>query len=237
MQTFKICEAINSGDVVALGDVHGQVDQFFQFLDWVNNTGARVVLLGDLVDRSSIPGGDIKVLEKAITLQEDPDSAGLESFIVIKGNHELMLLDAIEGYEVMNWANNGGDLDSLEELKKYSEWIRKLPCYVTIGDTLFIHGGVFPGHNPYKAILEGKADRLLWMRDPFLQVGPNLAAWTSVITKVVHGHTPTVYEKGGRDRVPIHKGDRVNIDTRAYARKGCLTAYNVTQDTFCQFFR
>jgi hypothetical protein len=49
---------IQPGDVVALGDIHATWPLFEQFLDWVKDSQATVVLLGDMCDRG---GGDLKV--------------------------------------------------------------------------------------------------------------------------------------------------------------------------------
>jgi serine/threonine protein phosphatase 1 len=230
---------LHQGDVVALGDIHATWTLFGQFLSWVKDSRATVILLGDMCDRG---GGDLKVLEQVKRLLNGPEDWGLQAFYALMGNHERMFLDAMlgdphgQGYHL--WIQNGGNFDQAPEMvKEHAAWIKELPIYMTIGDTLFVHGGIYPGHDPAKAVAEKRGDALLWMRQPFLTFGPEFELWNPNLKRVVHGHTPTVFEEGGQDRVPIHKGDRVNIDTGAYARKGCLTAYNVTQDTFCQFFR
>lgn len=228
-------DTIKQGDVIALGDVHATWEPYRQFLEWVDQTGAVVVLLGDLIDRG---GEDMKVLNATRDRLLDPEGYGLGNFHVLRGNHEKMFLDAAwpAGYRL--WAENGGNRRDYENMVLgHEEWINKLPVFITIGETLFIHGGTFPGHDPQKAVLEGKTDSLLWMRDPFLRMGPKLKDWTQTIKKVVHGHTPVVFEYGGKERTPVVKGDRVNIDTGAYSKEGCLTAYNVTQNTFQQFFK
>lgn len=239
MEKIVFNDIVAKGDVIALGDIHATAALYDQFLDWVRDTGATVVILGDMIDRG---GADLEVLAATKRLLDDPKGWGLEAFYALKGNHEEMFLNAMlhdpHGQGLYLWIQNGGNGDQAFKMKRdHAAWLNELPLYMTIGDTLFIHAGIYPGHDPANAIAEKRGDALLWMRDPFLTYGPEFQRWNTTLKRVVHGHTPTVFEKGGQDRVPIHKGDRVNIDTGAYAQQGCLTAYNVTQNTFKQFFR
>jgi len=227
----KLRKKVNAGDVVAIGDIHARYDVLAATLKWLNGTGARVILLGDLIDRG---GEDMDVLNKVKELMDDPESAGLESFNVLMGNHERMFVDVVVGSETMwgynsltLWVRNGGNLKQFEDMKaNHYEWVKQLPIYMTVGDTMFIHAGVFPGHDPFEQIKDKKTDNLLWMREPFLSLGPELHEWTAKIKKVVHGHTIV-----GKDP-DITKG-RIGIDTGAVF-SGILTAYNATRDTYWQ---
>ena len=237
-------DEINPGDVIALGDVHGQTELFEQFLSWVEDSRARVILLGDLVDRAKNPGDDLKVLSRVQELYNKPENSGLSSFTVIQGNHERFLINAIDGYGYSDWVRNGGDWENLADMVKYRDFLDSLPYYLIIDDTLFSHAGVPVGRNP--EVMMGTPtlrEQFVWQREPFLTLGPQLEKWTTVLKKVVHGHTPTYFEKGveGFEKeqkvcTPVVKKDRVNIDTGAcFVDGGCLTAYNVTQNTFKQF--
>jgi serine/threonine protein phosphatase 1 len=221
----KLRKKVNAGDVVAIGDIHARYDVLTAALKWLNGTGARVILLGDLIDRG---GEDMKVLNKVKELMDDPESAGLESFNVLMGNHECMFVDAVEvgGTASVLWYRNGGNYKQEAQMKTHYEWIKQLPIYMTVGDTMFIHAGVFPGHDPFEQIKTKKADNLLLMREPFLSLGPELHEWTDKIKKVVHGHTIV-----GKD--PDITKDRIGIDTGAVF-SGILTAYNATRDTYWQ---
>jgi serine/threonine protein phosphatase 1 len=184
-----------------------------------------VILLGDLIDRG---GEDMDVLNKVKELMDDPESAGLESFNVLMGNHERMFVDAVEvgGTASVLWYRNGGNYKQEAQMKTHYEWVKQLPIYMTVGDTMFIHAGVFPGHDPFEEIKNKRADNLLWMREPFLSMGPELHEWTAKIKRVVHGHTIV-----GKD--PDITRDRIGIDTGAVF-SGILTAYNATRDTYWQ---
>jgi serine/threonine protein phosphatase 1 len=221
---------VNPGDVVAVGDIHGRLDLLDVFLESVRGTQATVVLLGDLIDRGP---DDLGVLERVEKLLEEPEAWGLEAAYALRGNHEQMYLDACEGYGVSIWANNGGRYLELEQLSLHNNWVRNLPIYMVVGDTLFTHAGTFPGQDPSESIEAGKVESLVWVRQPFMTVGPQLEKWTDKLKRVVHGHTP-FFEDDLLGQVNVsQKGDRIGIDSGAYFT-GVLTSYNTTQNTFTQ---
>lgn len=231
MKPLPVCNHINPGDIVAVSDIHATWSPYKQFLDWVQGTDATVVVLGDIVDRGE---EDIAVLEATRDRLLDPENFGLSGFHVVMGNHEALFLKVVEEEfqpfrtSTLDWNANGGNIRAFLEMEPHAEWIRELPVYMVIGETLFIHGGLFPGHDPKEAIVQRKTQELLWMRQPFLKQGPKFKRWNPNLKKVVHGHTPV--------KEPEVKRDRVNIDTGACYKDGYLTAYNVTQNTF-KFFK
>jgi hypothetical protein len=247
---LKFSDSVSPGNVIAIGDIHGTWEPYSQFLDWIRDSGAVIVSLGDLIDRGA---DDLKVLETSKALNEDPESWGLSSYHVLKGNHEKMFLDSFyieDGKKrlffqsAVEWFTNGGSEANAQEMAdKYYEWVSDLPILLKIGETIFVHGGTPPGKDPEVSIMEGRPDILLWMREPFLRYGPQLEKWTDKYKRVVHGHTPTIFEEGGISFLPVQKDQRVNIDTGAFikinskgeVKHGRLTAYNVTQNTFKQF--
>lgn len=235
---FQISETITPGDVIALGDVHASWDLYSQFLAWIKDSQATVILLGDMIDRG---GDDLPVLNATAKLLDDPESWGLQSFYALMGNHEQLFLNAVDNHgDLYLWIQNGANVKDAPEMQEHRDWISQLPIYMTIGDTLFIHGGLVPGQDPAETIRKKKgAESLVWMRNPFLSNGPKFEKWNNNLKKVVHGHTITMYESQRKSDkpVPVIKKDRVNIDTGAFLSKGRLTAYNVTQDTFYQFSR
>lgn len=119
--------------IVAVGDIHGDVDNFAQILrladlidydeklplDVVNNpprwkhsvrldngTEVRTTLvqMGDLIDRGE---QDLEALSLAMTLQEEASlSSSRDKVVLLIGNHELL---NIQGhYHYVNTRNNGG---------------------------------------------------------------------------------------------------------------------------------
>lgn len=222
-------DRISPGDVIAVSDVHGCYYQFNQFLDWVRDSEARVIVCGDLIDRGP---NDPEVLNRVHNLIQDPESWGLASFISLMGNHEAMFLNAIEGHGWSDWVNNGGDVENLELLEPHAEWLRKLPYYVTVGDTLFSHAGVFPGKDPQESMYShAMREDFIWNRGPFLRVGPQFESWSKTLKKVVFGHTPKFEEGTG---LPYRIPNGVCLDSGCFF-SGALTAYNATTDTFMQF--
>lgn len=222
---YNFCDVIPEDSVIAVGDIHGCYQQYYEFLDWVKGSGARVILLGDMIDRGP---DDLAVLERTRDLLLDPESWGLESFVALRGNHEQMFLNAHEGCGWEDWVANGGDWINFERLRPHAEWIQELPYYVTVGDTLFSHAGCYPGENPEKFMKSHfLREQFLWIREPFLSRGPEFEKWNPDLKKVVFGHTPA-------SSLPYRIPNGVCIDTMAF-RSGTLTAYNATYDTFNQF--
>jgi len=222
---FNYNDKINPGDVIAVGDIHGMAQLYFRFLDWVKDTGARVILLGDLIDRG---GQDEAVLLRTRQLLENPDLLGLETFTVLKGNHEQMFINAVDGWGLSDWVHNGGDYENFELLAEHAGWLRQLPYYVTVGDTMFTHAGTPPGRNPQDWMAtEYLRETFLWQREPFLSTGPQFEQWTPHLKKIVFGHTP-------KNSLPYRIPNGICIDTAAYHTR-VLTAYNNTQETIMQF--
>ena len=62
MDSTTVTNDFNKGDLVAVGDVHGQIDLLFKLLDAVRDTGVRLLFLGDLIDRAKRPEDDVAVL-------------------------------------------------------------------------------------------------------------------------------------------------------------------------------
>lgn len=89
-----------TGRVLVFGDIHGCDRAFATMLDHlaVNSTDT-VVLLGDVVDRGPDSRG---VIEKILDVQKAC------SLVFVLGNHEEMLLDALEGHPSQRWLRSGG---------------------------------------------------------------------------------------------------------------------------------
>lgn len=228
--TIAFDDTINPGDVIAVGDLHGRFDLLEQFLATVKDSGTTVIFLGDLIDRGP---DDLKVLQTVFTLTQDPDSWGLQSVYALRGNHEQLFLDAAKSggrrSNLSLWIQNGGDFDSLNSMREYVSWLLELPLYMTVGDTMFAHAGVFPGENPAVSIAEWRTEELIWMRQPFLTYGPRFELWTDKLNTIVFGHSPL--KAPDPYEIP---GGGICIDSGAYFA-GVLTSYNATQKTLRQY--
>ena len=200
--------------VVAIGDVHGCATLLREAI-WPHlGSGAELIFLGDLIDRSPEPDGDRQVIELVRELQANPEAYGLAGVTVLRGNHEQMLLDALAekrpGRATQLWTSNGGNLDFLPVAREHQEWLGALPLKAVRGEYLFVHAGVRPGVSLGKQ----QDDDLLWIRGAFLN-GPHGLPYT-----VVHGHT---FRSDYRVTKLPH---RIGIDTGAFM-SGQLTALNL----------
>ncbi len=178
--------------VVAVGDVHGELDGFVAILREAGLIDARLrwsggaatlVQTGDFLDR----GPQVRpVMDLLMRLQEEAPAVG-GRVVVLLGNHEALNLFADytdvagevytefadrsskarrkEGYRryaewIAQWpaveapgkdawmaAHPPGKLEYRQALGPegtYGRWLRRLPTAVTVGDTLFVHGGIDP---------------------------------------------------------------------------------------------
>lgn len=143
-------------------DLHGCDQEFRELLEKVyfNPTRDRLILLGDLFDR-----GDeswevfqhIKRLKKLLG----------ERMILIRGNHDQLLLDTIANPDALRlWAFNGGlatvksfrlHEDSIESCR---EMLASAPLYFETEDYICVHAGLKSEHPE-----ENDADTLLWDRE------------------------------------------------------------------------
>ncbi|MCP9851019.1 metallophosphoesterase [Cyanobium sp. Morenito 9A2] len=191
-------------DVVAIGDVHGCASLLRQELEKYRDSGAEIILLGDLLDRSPEDGGARAVLEHVWAIQADPGAYGLKALSVIRGNHEQMAIDALAQGETGEasdlWFWNGGDLSVTGLLRERMDWLTSLPHYLIRGDYLFVHAGVRPGI----PLEQQSMDDMLWIRQPFLGQPHGLRY------VVVHGHSITASKQVER------KPWRIGIDTGAF---------------------
>jgi serine/threonine protein phosphatase 1 len=199
--------------IVAIGDIHGCYTELKKTLEPLYDSNAEVLFLGDLIDRSPDKDGDIKVLELVRDMQQHPECYGLSKVTVLKGNHENLLLDAIEygrhseAYELWVW--NGGDPAFYKQAKEYETWLTNLDLYAIRGNYLFVHAGVRP-NTPLEEQVETD---LTWIRDPFLNAEHHGLPYT-----VVHGHTIV-------DTIEFHPG-RIALDT------GCFYTGNLSSMRF-----
>ena len=139
------------GRIVAIGDVHGDYDQFLSILlgaglvdSELNWTGGKthLVQLGDVLDR----GPDSRrVMDLIISLEEQaPLSGGFVHFLL--GNHEVMLMHTDLRYvhegEILS---HGGLKEMVRALRpegEYGSWLSRHNAVIRINNALFVHGGI-----------------------------------------------------------------------------------------------
>jgi serine/threonine protein phosphatase 1 len=196
----------------AIGDIHGSCGKLRALLDHCRKHRGtaeyRVVFLGDYIDRG--PNS-----REVVDLLIDTQSQAPDHAICLMGNHEDMLLSAVNDGDHELWLANGGattlasygvgraDAIPLTHL----EWFHSLPLATADEKRFFVHAGVRPGV-PLK---QQREFDLLWIREPFLSDPRDHGLY------VVHGHTPI------RSGMPELRRNRLNLDTGAYFG-GPLTA-------------
>lgn len=224
--------------VYAVGDVHGCLTQLRDLerrivADAAGLPGRKLlVMLGDYVDRG--PSSAAVIDHLLAPAPEDFDR------VCLCGNHEALML-AFLGQPLAHrdWLELGGEqtlrsygilfgdlrrrtpgeaglVDALEAAipRRHRAFLEGLPVLLDLGDFVFAHAGLAPG----VPIEEQSTQDLLWIREPFLRRGPELAQADGRPLTVVHGHTPS--------SLPTFGTGRIGIDTGAFMT-GRLTALRI----------
>lgn len=203
----------------AIGDIHGCLGALRRLLrDCAKHAGGasyRLIFIGDYIDRGPESRAVLETLRELE--QSNPGNV-----ICLLGNHEELLLTAVEGGDQLRWLANGG----VETLASYGtrnpmdlpadivDWIRSLRLFFDDGKRYFVHAGV----DPDLPLDEQTREAMLWIRTRFHQSARDYGRL------IVHGHTPC------RDGRPEVKPNRINVDT-ACVYGGVLTAAVFTNDS------
>lgn len=206
--------------IYAVGDIHGHLAQLDRALALIEADGgpqARIVFLGDLVDRGPDSRG---VIERLMQGQ----AAG-RPWQVLRGNHDDMFRRFLAQGAVHNLRIKSGllwthpRLGGLGTLASYGiaaeadtpkaellsaarvavpeahlAFLDALPRRIERDGLLFVHAGILPG----VSLAAQDPEDLIWIRDPFLD-DPRAHPWL-----VVHGHTALEH--------PQHFGNRIDLD-------------------------
>jgi serine/threonine protein phosphatase 1 len=210
------------------------LDQLLRNVPW-NPKEDKILLLGDLIDR----GPDARaVVEMVMALENENPNV-----LVLRGNHEQMLLDCLD-YGDLQWLipENGGlatlssygldlaDLTDVADIQipdEHIEFLRKLPVFHEDEQAIYVHAGLVPDEHPSQT----DSDVLIWTRD--------LDFFKGYYGKLCFfGHTPTQYlPREGRTRkfgIYIH-GNCVGLDTSG-ENDSPLSCINVETFTLYQAF-
>jgi len=195
---------------IAIGDVHGCSAALDSLLDAIDpQPNDLIVLLGDYVDRGPHSRA---VIDRLIALADQC------RMIPLLGNHEIMMLAAIEGHDVDFWLSCGG----FETLVDYNCVLSDVPqehiefmghCrrYFETPTHIFLHAN-------YQADLplDAQPDHLVfWEHLTFSAPEPHFSGKTVVV-----GHTPQY------DGEVLDLGHLVCIDTLCFGG-GWLTALDL----------
>jgi serine/threonine protein phosphatase 1 len=208
--------------LLAIGDIHGCYDALRTLVDFVPiSADDMVVTLGDYVDR----GPDSKQVIEWVM-----ERTGRGQCIPLRGNHEVMMLDALRGQIPMqHWLQFGGDMAihsyahaqgrgrvediPIEHLRFLDREL--LPCYET-AQQIFVHATLAAQRDP----ADQPPLNLYWER--FENMEPHKSGKT-----VICGHTA---QKDGK---PKNVGYAICIDTWVYG-KGWLTCLDVATGEYWQ---
>lgn len=223
-----------TSDIVyyAIGDIHGELSRLQQLHRDIRNyhdaqhphQPRYMIHLGDYVDRGPDSAGVIDYL----TALEASDG---DNMICLKGNHEVMMVDAMRHGRKMDWWCGHGGTQTLESYsvrnmdspsEEHLDWLDQLPTrhHDPARKLVFVHAAIDADIFP-----EPDAHQHLWGRSAAFF---NSASWRNPALDgycVIHGHTPT------DDQEPDISEDRrrINVDTGA-VYGGALTAVGLATD-------
>lgn len=189
--------------VYVVGDIHGKIKMLEDLLDRIkghlalrNATDSELVFVGDYVDRGEDSAGVLKLVRELVK-----NPAPFSKVVALTGNHEVMMIDAIDGVDDTGmWLYNGGKQTiesfttkgedwavyasslNLKNLIGYPmiKWVRELPVYYELGKIAVSHAGIDNELLPASA---HNKDSLIWSRR--MRVHAH-----SIYDYTVHGHTP-----------------------------------------------
>lgn len=199
------------GKTFAIPDLHGRFDLLEKALTRIESeyAGGRIVFLGDYIDRGP---QSREILER---LMCGPTTPGWE-WICLKGNHEAMMVDCLDGPDVSWWLEEGAaTIASFDGQipRSVVDWCASLRLWHDDGKRLFVHAGV----EPSRKIESQGEDVLLWIR-----YEPRDADIRYPDRHIVHGHTPD------RNAPCLYPG-RTNLDGLAVSTGRLVVA--VFEDT------
>lgn len=175
----------------AIGDIHGELDMLTKLLDKLDYEHEdKIVFLGDYIDRGPDPKG---VIDFLINFKKIHPRC-----IFLRGNHEAMFMDYLNGRNVDLFLYNGGDttvasygaestFDKIEIPKNHMKFLQDTHRVYETENMIFVHAGVA---QIYEDVHKLPDDILLWARETsYLYVTPK--------KRVVFGHTPfeNAYQK------------------------------------------
>ena len=189
--------------IFVVGDIHGCFDKLSALMDKIplNEKRDQLIFIGDYIDRGP---SSFDVVSYLINLKKR-----VPGTVFIKGNHEDMLQNYLDGSDRFTYQLNGGqqtldeylnqsdNTDAFPIPSEHLEFFNSLQLYYQTDDYIFAHAGLRE-----KVPLESqeKTD-LLWIRDEFIHSDFNFGK------RVIFGHTPF--------KEPWLQPNKIGIDTGA----------------------
>ncbi|HKJ44416.1 MAG TPA: metallophosphoesterase family protein [Balneolales bacterium] len=211
---------------IAVGDIHGCAKTLELMLDELDEYDQRVfIFMGDYIDRGP---DSCKVIDLLLEFEEDHEC------IWLRGNHEQMLLDALDGGDYSVWLYNGGEMTINSYIRKYGSFdlpfeheifYKDTSLYYDTPDFFFVHAGLNPQRTIKESLKKEKyMQEFLWERSHLY------SSETKWEKKVVFGHTPMPEPLVGDKMIGIDTGC-VYGSSRGY---GILTAVKIPELSFIQ---
>ena len=220
--------------IYVVGDIHGRLDllqSLHRSIDADKRAAATTqtveIYLGDYVDRGPQSS---EVLSALVDRSKDTYA------VFLRGNHDQLLLDFLEGQDVLDkWKVIGAvptllsyglparllsgdtpeeqvrDLFSQNLPPEHFEFLADTGSYCAVDAYLMVHAGI----RPRVRLEDQETTDLFGIRTDFLDYEGDFGAI------VVHGHTPVAE--------PDFRPNRINIDTGAYATNR-LTCLKIGED-------
>lgn len=233
--------------VWVVSDLHGHHDQMMRLVERCHKKGLNisqdtVIFLGDVVDG----GGQTKqVIEQLIKWQKHN-----KNIIVLFGNHEDLLLDALvyngKTYGSFDlWYQQGGKKTyesylpsgltqyekAISQIKdhiplKHLDWLNNLPLYYETDKYFFVHAGVLPNMSlkRHKEILKKRGSEAEDLKQQMVWIRDQFInsdyKWEK---KIIFGHTAFPQ--------PLIEDNKIGIDGM-FHNKGQLVALELPDERF-----
>jgi serine/threonine protein phosphatase 1 len=230
-----------------VGDIHGRCAQVQNLLEMLprEDSTDTLVFLGDLIDRGFDAPGCVDYVIKV-------QRANPERVVCLRGNHEQMMLDFIDGAADI-WitpvtggertfeqytkrpliARTEAELDEARQAiansvpAEHLDFFRRMPFYYEDDFAIYVHAGLDQGKHPR----DSKPQSLLWSRD--MDFYKNYRG-----KPCVFGHTPTPFlplrGRLGRHGIYIFNS-AIGLDT-GYNLQSPLSCLSLPDFTLYQTF-
>ena len=189
--------------IFVVGDIHGCPDKLRALMAKIpiNFTNDQLIFIGDYIDRGP---SSFEVVDYLIDFKKR-----VPGTIFLKGNHEDMLENYLDGSDRFSYLLNGGQRTLDEYLKRsdnhksfpipseHLEFFNSLELYYQTEAYIIVHAGLRE-----KVSLEAQEKRdLLWIRNEFIYSNFDFGK------RVIFGHTPF--------QEPLVQPNKIGIDTGA----------------------
>ena len=200
-----------------IADIHGCRNELESLLEKLNPdlSRERIIFTGDMIDRGPDSHGVIRIIR---TMQQ---TYGKEQVVVLRGNHEQMMMDALDKFS-SSWLYNGGEQTRASYhgdravLMEDVAFFASLPLIYEDEYSIYVHAGLRPG----VLLVKQDPEDMLWIREQFYQ---HSTGWEK---RIVFGHTPTLFLSN--QTFPWIEGQLIGIDTGC-AYGGALTAITMNK--------